>query len=143
MPLVVNQLQFSLMHATLVDEGFNVNLMRDAGTMRTGGALEYARLKDMTIQAWSPLQYGFIEGHFVDNPDYPEVNEALETLAKDRGVTKVAIALAWILRHPAKIQVLLGSMNPERITQAADALKVELTHREWYDLYLAAGHELP
>lgn len=110
---------------------------------RDGDALDYCRLHDITIQAWSPLQYGFFEGTFVDNPKFPELNDVLEKFARREGVTKAAVALAWILRHPAKMQVIIGSMNPEHIKEAAQASKVTLSHHDWYELYLASGKYLP
>ena len=97
----------------------------------------------MTIQAWSPFQYGFFEGTFIDNPKFPELNDHLQRIAEKYGVTKNAIATAWILRHPAKMQVLLGSMNPERLTQMIQGVDITLDRQEWYDLYLAAGNDLP
>lgn len=110
---------------------------------RDGDALDYCRLHDITIQAWSPLQSGFFKGTFLDNPKFPELNTVLEKFAQREGVTKAAIALAWILRHPAKMQVIIGSMNPQHIEEAAQASKVNLSHHDWYELYLAAGKYLP
>ncbi|SUN36116.1 aldo/keto reductase family oxidoreductase [Streptococcus downei MFe28] len=110
---------------------------------RDGDALDYCRLHDITIQAWSPLQSGFFKGTFLDNPKFPELNTVLEKFAQREGMTKAAIALAWILRHPAKMQVIIGSMNPQHIEEAAQAGKVNLSHHDWYELYLAAGKYLP
>lgn len=141
--IVANQLQFGLLHTALIDEGFTVNMMWDASTMRSGGTLEYCRINDIRIQAWSPLQWGYIMGPFLDNPHYQKLNDALQKLADEKDTTKIAVALAWILRHPAGIQPLLGSMNADRIRAAKDASDIELTRREWYDLYLAAGNRLP
>jgi predicted oxidoreductase len=108
-----------------------------------GGLISYSRLKHMTIQAWSPFQYGFFEGVFLDNPKFPELNEALDRLAEEYHVTKSAIAVAWILRHPAHMQVLLGSMTPSRISDMAAGAEVELSASQWYGLYCAAGNDLP
>ena len=105
--------------------------------------MDYCRLKDITIQAWSPLQYGMFGGTFIDNPDFPELNRALGELAEREGVTKAAVAIAWILRHPAKMQAIIGTMNPDHIKAACDASKVNLSHHDWYALYLAAGKYLP
>ena len=141
--LEVNQLQFGLGHTGMVDQEIHVNMGDDPSLDHDGGLLAYSRLKSMTIQAWSPFQTGYFDGVFLDNSRYPELNAELDKLAKQHGVAKSAIAVAWILRHPAGIQVLLGSMNPGRITQMAAGADVDLTAQEWYDLYLSAGHDLP
>ncbi|GAA0316888.1 aldo/keto reductase family oxidoreductase [Bacillus carboniphilus] len=141
--LIINQLQLSLMHTPIIDAGLNVNMMNDPAVVRASGVLEYSRLNDMTIQAWSPFQYGMIQGPFVGNDEFPEVNAKLRELAEKKGVTDSAIAIAWILRHPAKIQPVVGSMNPARLTEIVKASNVELSREEWYELYRAAGNELP
>lgn len=143
-PLKINQLQLSLEQSQLIDQDLYMNnKTTDMSVMRDGGALDYCRLNDITIQAWSPLQKGFFEGTFVDHPDFPELNKVLGELGEKYGVSKTAIALAWILRHPAKMQAIIGTMNPSHIKDAADAAKVTLTHNEWYQLYLASGKYLP
>ncbi len=143
-PLKINQLQLSLEQSQLIDQGLYMNnKTTDMSLMRDGGALDYCRLNDITIQAWSPLQQGMFGGMFIDNPDYPEMNEVLGELANKYGVTKSAIAIAWILRHPAKIQVIAGTMNPTHLKEMAAADQIELTHEEWYKLYLSSGKFLP
>ena len=143
-PLKINQLQLSLEQSQLIDQGLYMNnKTTDMSLMRDGSALDYCRLNDITIQAWSPLQYGMFQGMFVDNPKFPELNQALGELAEKYGVKKTAIAIAWILRHPAKMQVITGTMNPEHLKEMAEADKIELTHEEWYQLYLASGKFLP
>ncbi|MFD0897467.1 aldo/keto reductase [Loigolactobacillus binensis] len=141
--LIVNQLQFGIMHTGPIDAGIHVNMTDSRSVDHDGGIIEYSRLHDMTIQAWSPFQYGFFEGVFIDNPKFAELNAELQKLADKYQVTKNAIAVAWILRHPAHMQVILGSMNQTRIAQMAVGSDVELTHQEWYDVYLAAGNDLP
>lgn len=141
--LMINQLQFGLMHTGMVDFGLHTNMFDADSVDHNGGLMEYSQRKQMTIQAWSPYQYGMFEGTFVDNPKFPELNAELDRLAQEKGVTKNAIATAWILRHPAKIQVILGSMNPQHIKESAAGSDVELTKQEWYDLYFKAGHILP
>lgn len=141
--LIVNQLQFSIMHTPMIDAGVNVNMQHDPAIVRDSSVLEYSRLNNMTIQAWSPFQYGMIKGVFVGNEQFPEVNEKLQELAEKKGVTDSAIAIAWILRHPAKIQPVVGTMNPQRLRDIAEASDIELTRKEWYELYIAAGNELP
>lgn len=143
-PLKINQLQLSLEQSQLIDQDLYMNnKTTDMSLMRDGGALDYCRLNDITIQAWSPLQYGMFQGMFIDNPKFPEMNKALEELANQYGVTKAAIAIAWILRHPAKMQVIAGTMNPVHLTEMAEACKINLTRQEWYKLYLASGKFLP
>ncbi|WP_165209704.1 aldo/keto reductase family oxidoreductase [Streptococcus tangpeifui] len=143
-PLVFNQLQLSLDQSQLIDQPLYMNNKEtEMSINRDGDALDYCRLHDITIQAWSPLQSGFFKGTFVDNPKFPELNEVLEKFAQREGVTKSAVALAWILRHPAKMQVIIGSMNPQHIEEAAQASKVTLSHHDWYELYLASGKYLP
>lgn len=141
--LIVNQVQFSLMHSLIVDAGLRVNMTDDKAVVRDGAVLDYCRLNEITIQAWSPFMYGNWEGLFIDDPRFPEVNERLAELANKYHVEKSAIAIAWILRHPAKIQPIVGTMTPSRLTAIAKAAEINLTREEWYELYLAAGNELP
>lgn len=143
-PLVFNQLQLSLEQSQLIDQALYVNnLTTDRSIDRDNGTLDYCRLHDITIQAWSPLQYGFFKGCFVDSPEFPELNQALQEIGDKYGVSKTAIAIAWILRHPAKMQAIAGTMNPDHFKDICDASKVDLTHHEWYQLYLASGKKLP
>ncbi len=143
-PLKINQLQLSLEQSQLIDQDLYMNnKTTDMSIMRDGGALDYCRLNDITIQAWSPLQHGFFKGVFIDNPEFPEMNKVLGELADQYGVTKAAIAIAWILRHPAKMQVIAGTMNPVHLTEMAEACKIDLIYEEWYKLYLSSGKFLP
>ncbi|MFZ4452539.1 aldo/keto reductase [Salibacterium aidingense] len=141
--LIVNQMQLSLMHTPMIDAGLNVNMHNDPAVVRDSSTLDYSRLHDMTIQAWSPFQYGMIKGVFVGNDNFPEVNTKLQEIAEKKGVSDSAAAVAWILRHPARIQTIVGTMNTERLSSIAKASGVQLTKEEWYELYRAAGNELP
>ena len=141
--LEFNQLQFGIMHTGMIDFGMHTNMFDDRSVNHDGEILEYSRLKDMTIQAWSPYQYGFFDGVFINNDKFPELNKKMKEIADIYGVTKNAIATAWILRHPVKDQVILGSMNPTHIKESAAGGSVEITGQEWYDIYLAAGNDLP
>ncbi|MCO6559279.1 MAG: aldo/keto reductase [Bifidobacterium sp.] len=141
--LEVNQLQFGLGHTGMVQQEMHVNMEDTPSIDHDGGLISYSRLKRMTIQAWSPFQFGFFEGVFIDNPKFPELNEALQSVADAHGVAKNAIAVAWILRHPARMQVLLGSMTPSRLREMMAGADIEITAQEWYDLYVAAGNDLP
>ncbi len=143
-PLVINQLQFSLDQTQLIDNGLYVNnLTTERSIVRDNGLLDYCRLHDITIQAWSPLQFGMFRGCFVDHPDFPELNRVLGELGEKYGVPKTAVAIAWILRHPAKMQAIAGTMNPAHLKDICAASKVTLTHNEWWQLYLASGRFLP
>lgn len=143
-PLVINQVQLSLEQSQLIDQALYMNnKTTDFSINRDGNLLDYCRLNDITIQAWSPLQIGMFGGTFIDNPDYPGLNKTLGDLADREGVTKTAIAIAWILRHPAKMQAIMGSMNPQHIREVCAAAEVTLSHHDWYALYLAAGKYLP
>ncbi len=141
--IAANQVQFSIVHTPLVDAGFNVNMYKDASVTRAGDTLEYSRLKGIPLQAWSPLQHGFIEGSFMGNEQFAKVNGALEELAEKYGVSSAAIALAWVLRHPAFKQVVTGTTNPEHMEELCKAADIRLTHEEWYKLYFATGKTLP
>lgn len=141
-PLSVNQVQFGLTFTGMVDSGFHVNMKDAASIVRDGGMLEYSRLKGITLQAWSPYQHP-TEGVFIDNPRLPELNAALDLLAKQKHTTKNALASAWILRHPANFQVIAGTMNAGRLQEICAATEVELSREEWYSLYFAAGNRLP
>lgn len=141
--LLINQLQFSIMHTGMIDYGMHTNMTDTRSFDHDGGILEFSRREGVTIQAWSPFQYGFFEGVFVDNDKFPELNELLDKLAKKYDTNKNAIATAWILRHPANMQVILGTMNPTRIKESAAGGDVTLTKQEWYDVYFAAGNDLP
>ena len=143
-PLVFNQLQFSLDQTQLIDGGLYLNnLTTDRSISRDNGILDYCRLHEITIQAWSPLQFGMFKGCFVDHPDFPELNRVLGELGEKYSVPKTAVAIAWILRHPAHMQAIAGTMNPEHLRDICAASEVNLTHQEWYQLYLASGKFLP
>lgn len=141
--LLINQLQFGLMHTNMIDHGIHTNMTDERSVNHDGELIEFCRRNDVTIQAWSPFQYGSFAGVFINNPKFPELNKKLAELGDKYQVSKNAIATAWILRHPAKIQVLIGTMNPEHIKDSAQGSDIELTRQEWYDLYFAAGNDLP
>ncbi|MFC6178310.1 aldo/keto reductase family oxidoreductase [Weissella sagaensis] len=141
--LVANQLQFGVMHTGMVDAGLHVNMADSRSVDHDGGILPYSQLKNMTIQAWSPFQYGMFEGHFIGNDKFPELNMKLQEIADKHHSTKNGIAVAFILTHPASMQVILGSMTPSRLVEMIDGQNVQLSHQEWYDIYFAAGNDLP
>ena len=141
--IIINQLQLSITNTGMIDAGINVNMEIDPSIDRDGSILDYCRLNDITIQPWSPFQYGFFEGVFLDNDKFPELNQTINAMAADKGVTNTAIAIAWILRHPARMQPVIGTTNPGRVRDACKASDVTLTRQEWYEIYRAAGNKLP
>lgn len=143
-PLEYNQLQLSIPSSNIIANGLEVNMATDGSVDRNGSVLDYCRLNDITIQAWSPMQYGFFEGPFVGNYDkFGELNKELEALALKYAVTPTGIATAWILRHPAKMQVIAGTTSTDRMREMINGASITLTREEWYSLYLKAGHILP
>lgn len=142
-PVCVNQIQFSVAHCPTIDGGLNVNIHNDAGCSREGSVIEYCRLKKITVQAWSPFQYGMFEGVFIGNEKFPELNAVMNRLADKYQVTPNAIAVAWIMRHPAGIQTIVGSTSAKRVQDICKASDVCLTRDEWYEMYLSAGKLLP
>ena len=138
-----NQLQLSITNTGMIDAGITVNMQIDRSINRDGGILDYCRLKEIIIQPWSPFQYGFFEGVFLDNPKFPELNAKINAIAADKSVTNTAIAIAWLLRHPAHMQPIIGTTNPQRVKESCQASGVALTREEWYQIYLAAGNILP
>ena len=141
--ICVDQMQMSIAHTPMIDEGLNVNTMFNGAVVRSSGTLEYCRLNSIIVQTWSPLQKGFFEGVFLGDPSYKKLNKVIDRLAGEYGVGPDAIAYAWLLRYPARMQVITGTMNPKHIASAAKASDVVLTRAQWYELYTAAGNELP
>ena len=142
-PLVTDQLQFSITNSSMVENGLEVNMTTEGAIDRDGSVLDYCRYHDITIQTWSPFQYGFFEGVFLNNEKFPELNQILEEIATRYEVTPTTIATAWILRHPAHMQVIAGTMNEKRLEEICKASEITLSREEWYQIYLAAGHILP
>ena len=141
--LIINQLQLSITNTGMIDSGINVNTKFAGSIDRDGSVLEYCRLKDITIQAWSPFQYGFIEGVFLNNEKFPGLNKKINEIAILKNVPNAAIVIAWILRHPAKIQSIIGTTNYKRLKDICKASQITLTRQEWYDIYKSAGNKLP
>ena len=141
--IIANQLQLSIAHCPIFDQQINVNTMYETASDRTGDILNYCRLNNITIQAWSPFQYGFFEGVFLGSDKYPELNKVVDGIAAKYGVANTAIAVAWISRHPANIQTIVGTTNLKRLGDIAVSCDVRLTREEWYAIYLSAGKILP
>lgn len=144
-PLIANQLQLSITHAPIIAQGVAANMAADDQSLVVdgGGIVEYCRLNDITIQAWSPFQAGFFTGTFLGSPEYPALNAVIDRLSASYGVPPIAIATAWITRHPAQMQVVLGTTNAERVAGAALGSDIPLTRAEWYELFRAAGYRVP
>ena len=142
-PLIINQLQFSVTEAGLITSGMNVNMKNVESTMHDGSFLEYSRIKNITIQAWSPFQHGFFKGSFIDNPDFADLNKKLSEIGEKYNLTNTGVAAAWILRHPANMQLIAGTMNTDRLKEICKASDVSLSRSDWYEIYRAAGHSLP
>lgn len=142
-PIIINQLQFSIVHSPMIDSGMNMNMKESFACDRDGGVLDYCRLKDITIQAWSIIQASWAEGTFLDHPHYEKLNLVLDQLAQTYQVSKATIATAWILRHPAQIQAISGATSIEHLQEIIQACDIHLTRQQWYDLYLANEKPLP
>ncbi|BCK00617.1 aldo/keto reductase [Anaerocolumna chitinilytica] len=142
-PIIANQLQLSITNANMISQGLHVNMLDDAATNRDGSVLDFCRLNSITIQPWSPFQYGFFEGVFLGNEKFPELNAKIDEIANKYGVSNTTIAMAWILRHPANMQPVTGTMNTERLLDCIKATEIKLTREEWYQIYLSAGNILP
>ena len=144
-PFIANQLQLSMTHAPIIAQGVAANMVgEEQSVVRDGGGVvEYCRINDITIQAWSPFQSGFFTGVFLGNPEYAKLNAVIDRLAAIHAVTPIGIATAWITRHPANMQVVLGTTTPGRLQEAAAGADLVLSRAEWYELYRAAGHLLP
>ena len=142
-PLAVNQLQLSAAFTPGFESGFHVNMEDSQAAMRDGSIFEYCKLHDVVIQAWSVLQFGYFKGNFVGNEKFQALNQVLDRLAFKYGVTSSTIAISWILRYPAKMQAVVGTTNPKHLREVSQAVTFSLTRKEWYEIYLAAGNNLP
>ena len=142
-PLAVNQLQLSAAFTPGFESGFHVNMEDSQAAMRDGSIFEYCKLYDVVIQAWSVLQFGYFKGNFVGNEKFQALNQVLDRLAIKYGVTSSTIAISWILRYPAKMQAVVGTTNPKHLREVSQAANFSLTRKEWYEIYLAAGNNLP
>ncbi len=142
-PIVANQLQLSITNATMISAGINVNMGNASAVDRDGGVLDFCRLHDITIQPWSPFQHGFFQGAFLGNEKFPELNAQIDEVAARHEVSNTTIALAWLLRHPAGMQPITGTMNVQRLRDCVRAADVQLSREDWYGIYRAAGNVLP
>ena len=142
-PIVANQLQLSIAHATMISQGLHVNMQDERAVNRDGSILDFCRLNDITIQPWSPFQYGFFEGVFLGSEKFPVLNAKIDDIAARYGVSNTTIAIAWLLRHPAQMQPVTGTMSVEHLMDCVKAAEIRISREEWYEIYLAAGNMLP
>lgn len=143
-PIVANQVQLSVTHAPLIAHGVANNMQDlDQSISRDNGIVDYCRLHNITLQAWSPFQAGFFNGPFLGSDKYPELNAVIDRLAAVYEVPAIAIATAWITRHPARWQVVIGTTTPERVKASAMGSDIPLTKSEWYEMFRAAGYLVP
>jgi predicted oxidoreductase len=142
-PIIANQLQLSITNASLITQTMNMNMQDGMAVDRDNGVLNFCRLNSITIQPWSPFQYGYFEGTFIGNEKFQKLNAKLDEIAEKYGVSAVTIALAWLLRHPANFQPVTGTMNAGRLGECVKAAGIRLSREEWYEIFLAAGHRLP
>ncbi|MGN0524205.1 MAG: aldo/keto reductase family oxidoreductase [Eubacterium sp.] len=143
-PIIINQLQYSLTECGMVTSGLNVNMKNGESVMHDGGLLEYCRIKGITIQCWSPFLAGPSKKPYIgDFENYPQLNKTLEDLAEKYNATPTAIASTWILRHPANMQLIAGSMNPNRLREICSGADIKISREDWYEIYLSAGYRLP
>ncbi len=142
-PLITNQVQFSIVHSMMIDAPLFLNMTDEQAIDRDGSLLDYCRLNDISLQAWSPIQASWAEGTFIDNPSYPKLNQVLQEIADENNVTKSTVATAWVLRHPASIITVIGTTSIVHLKELAQATSFTLTRQQWYDLYLAEDKPLP
>lgn len=141
--ITANQMQLSITNATMISAGINVNMLNESAINRDGSVMDFCRLNDITVQPWSPFQYGFFEGVFLNNEKFSKLNAKIDELAAQYNVTNTTIAMAWLLRHPAKMQPVTGTTNAQRLSECIKASEISLTREEWYEIYRAAGNKLP
>ncbi len=142
-PLKFNQLQFGLATAGMISQGMEVNMNTNGSLMHDASVLDYCRLNEITIQAWSPFQKPGWKGPFINDGEYGELNRVLYEMAQSKGATPTQLAAAWILRHPAHMQLISGTTNFDRLKEISSAANLRLSREEWYKLYLGAGNILP
>lgn len=142
-PIIINQIQFGPAHTGIIDSGIFSNMKCQESIHRDGGVLDYCRLHDITIQAWSTIRSDLASDTFIDHPAYPKLNAQLELLANAYNVSKVAIVTAWILRHPASIQPIMGTTSVHHLLDTIKATTVHLSRDEWYAIYTAEDKPLP
>ncbi len=138
--IVIDQVQASLAHPLIVSSCFTANM---CGGVPADGILDYGRLNNIALQIWSPLQMSDGKTLFLGNEQYAALNAKLAELGEAWQATPAAIAIAWLLRIPAGIQVVTGTTDPQHLKSVCRAAGIRLTRADWYDLYHAAGHPLP
>ncbi len=143
LPVTANQLQLSITECNMIANGMEVNMSTPGAADRDGSVLDYCRLNGITVQAWSPYRYGFFEGIYLDNEKFPELNAKLKEIAELYGITPSGVVAAWILRHPAKIQMITGTMKTLRMKEIFNGAEINITREQWYEIYCSSGRILP
>lgn len=141
-PIVCNQVAFNIIHTHLLSEGVNFNQDTPMLT-RNHGTIEYCRQHNITLQAWGPLVWGQLSGRKIENaaPRVTQTAELVAQMAREKNVSPEAILIAWVLRHPAKVQAIIGTTQPARIAASCQGDAVSLTREEWYRLFIAGRGE--
>ncbi|MBW7476869.1 aldo/keto reductase [Paenibacillus oenotherae] len=145
-PFIVNQLEMSLLKTGFVDTGISVNQEIARNNVFPEGTLEHCRQENIQLQSWSPLAQGLFSGKALDGQSEAVVQTAalVRQLAEEKGTTAESIVLSWLMRHPAGIQPVIGTINPARIRACKDAATLRLTREEWYALYTSSrGARMP
>ncbi|MEL7626092.1 MAG: aldo/keto reductase [Anaerolineaceae bacterium] len=141
--LVADQIEFGPMHTGMIDHALRMNTMLPFSEDHDSGTLDYCRLHEIVIQAWSPFQYGVFEGTYIDNPKFPQLNQVLQEVGDKYGLTKNGVVAAWIARHPAKMQLIAGTTNSQRLKEVAKGMDFPLQREDWYRIYTTEGRDLP
>lgn len=146
--IAVNQIELSLAHLDFLDEGVHVNQKAGTSVHFSEGLLEFCQMERIQIQAWGPLAQGRFSGRAIqDEPEHiRKTAELVRKMAAEKETTPEAIVLGWLMKHPAMIQPIIGTIRPERIKACADAERQSqlMTREEWYSLYVSArGKALP
>lgn len=147
-PMIVNQLNMSLKEIDWLEQGVLVNQKEGTRVNFPDGTIEYCRLNNVQIQAWGPLANGNYSGRTIDTPSQSVLatKELVEKMAREKETSTEAIVLGWLMRHPAMIQPVIGTTNPDRIIKCQDAVRQAeiMTREEWYALYTTSrGNKLP
>lgn len=139
-PLEVDQLMLSVVNSGLISRGMYVNRDEPCAIDRDGGILDYCRLKGRTVQCWGVMQFGYMSGCFLGHPDYAELNRVLDKYAEKYEASASSVAVAWILRHPAHMMPITGTVNSSHLEDNVKGADIELTRSEWYEIWKAAGN---
>ncbi len=126
----------SAMDAHLATNQIEMSVLANA--VFTNGDLAFFQERGVSPMAWSPLA----GGKLFDDKSGP-LNTKLSTIAIEQNVDASAVAVAWLLTHPAQIIPILGTNNLERISRLSTAANVQIDRQTWFEIYsLALGREV-